>query len=787
MKHRIRSELLLAMCILLAFGLSPALAQLAPKITVATTWIPAPILTTIDSNGAPFPHWDSGDDYKYVDVKITGTTTVEFWAMELNCAVNANVLETYVWDQNGSSTGDSGDNREPFIWGTDWGASDSWVAHSPPPTISSGLLKYAVAISKRGRTLPIGRNGVETNFEVAWIRFRVKTTSGTSPLTCTFSFLDRNGKVVVPATVISPTSLNILTGYTITGTISYQGRAVKSGIGVDCWYFSAPMPGSPTVTNASGAFTFSGLRDGFPAVSCTIFGNITNPSPGREADVYLAANFGYNEFERDTYRYLPIELKAGNVNTADCDPGPNTVQCINVDDLGTLTGAWNISAAGDANGDGKSDKADLAIIAGNFDRQEVVDASHVLYSLARGWASTGRESRIWRGERDSGEIIQQVPGAANTADFWAALSPDGSTIVFTRKTVVANQPTRYELYTVSTAGGAPQLLIAKAAAGNQDAFAPSWSIDGTRIAFVCSPGYGTAGEPNSGYAYNAGNLCLVDATGRNFQQLNGNSPFGVNTVKIWPPAWDENQGLIFAGTSNAGAGCRESLCYYDFNGSPGTYNVLLDADIPGPASGTGYADMPIMVRMPVMSEPALFYRFTDNSGNQTLRIVIGLDHTCTGTPCNPDRIKVWSDHAARACPSPSNPRPPFAHTTVVFDSNLGAACNYVPLDTRTDVAAPYVVDYYTRLTSWNLMLSADSGTTWNNATQIWGFNCADGTTGANDSDQCWPEWQPSGQIGSEWRGDSHYIGSQVADDWWDGNQATPTLLHAERATAYWTP
>ncbi len=785
MKSRIRLEPLFFVCLLLVVGLSPTLAQLPPKITIAPVWIPAPALTTIDSTGAPFPHWDNGDDYKYVDVKITGTTTVEFWTMELTCVVNATILESYTWDQNGSVTGDSGDNQPLLTWGSAWIGPDGQAKVEPPPTVSGTSLKYTAAISQKGRNIPIGRNGVETAFEAARLRFRVKPTPGTSPLTCTFTFLDRDGKVVVPATVIAPAPLNVLTGYTITGTVSYQGRTLKSGIEVKCWYFSAPCPGSPTTTNASGVFTFSGMRDGFPAVNLTIWGNITNPAPGQDPDVYLAASLGYNEFERDTYRFLPVDLKGGNINTGDCDPGTNTVQCINVDDLATLTGAWNINAAGDANGDGKSDKADLAIVAGNFGRQEVMDASHVLYSLARGWASTGRESRIWRGDRNSGAIIQQVPGTPNTADFWAALSPDGATIVFTRKTTVSNQAPRYELYTASTTGNAPKLLLAKAAAGNQDAFAPSWSPDGTRIAFVCSPGYGTSGTPNSGYAYNAGNLCMVDATGRNFQQLNGNSPFGTNTVKIWPPAWDENLGLIFAGTSAAGAGCRESLCYYDFNASPGAYNTLLDVDIPGPASGTGYADMPVMVRMPVISEPALFYRYTDNGGNQTIRIVIGLDHTCTGQPCTPNRVKVWTDFVGRACPSSTNPRPPFAHTTVVFDADLGSACNYVPLDTQNDVAAPYMVDYYTRLTSWDLMLT--SGTTWINASNIWLGVCADGSTSATDSDQCWPEWQPSGQVGSEFRKDDHWIGSQIADDWWDANPNTPTLLHAERATGYWTP
>lgn len=792
MKRLLRSCLMLAVCALLVLSVSPTLAQLAPKIIVTPNWGPALQLTTLDTNAPPYPTWNNGDDYRYVTAFLDTTTTVEFWAVEMNCTANGNVLDTYVWDETSNATPeDWADNRRPVEWnGSIWGGQDGWTEFMPTYSNVGGVLKISAVISKRGRNLPLGRNGVQTGMMLGTIQFRAKPTAGTSPLACTFSFLDRNGKVVVPATYTAPAPVTIISGYSITGTASYQTRTVKNNIGVQCYWNGNPgdlVTPNPVMTNAAGQFTIGNLRR-WDHVDCVLYGNLTNTSPAREPDLYLSSRFSFNLGEHGSYRELPIELRAGNLNRNDCDPGwPGDWQCINDDDLVTLTGAWN-TPGGDVNGDGKTDKSDLAIVAGNTRYGEDVDGSHILYSLARGWAANGRDSRIWLGGRETGAVTQQVPGAANTADFWATLSPDGQTIAFVRKTMVANQPARYELFTAPAAGGAPKLLLSKAAAGNMDAFAPSWEPNGASLVFVCANS-GTAGVPESGYLYNAGNLCIVTAGGKHFRQLTGAGILGgPNIAKIFPPAWADGW-IMFGGTGNAGNGCAGTLCYYDWNSV-----FRVDNDIPSPPSGI--SDMPLMVNGRV------FYRFTDPSGNSSLRFIDGLDWNCTGgpdEPCNPDIVKAYTPYVGRGCPSTTNARPQFAHSSVVFDSNPDENdCAYDLLDWNEAVGAPYDVGYY-EIAPYGfeiILKNSSDGLNYRHTWYRWelgledtnpGSGCADGNVAA-DSDRCWPEWQEMMYLPPDyWRIDEYQIGSQVSDDWWDGNPATPTLLHAERGTMDWQP
>jgi hypothetical protein len=782
--------LALAVLCLLALAVAPTLAQLAPSISVAPVWKPARELTSLDTIGAAYPVWnytdnnpangqfDGGepaDDYRYVDAVIKATTTVEFWAMELNCTVNAAVLDWYTQDTTGSTPGDWGDDQFNVSTGNAWVGQDGSFIMDPMHSVAAGQLKVTSVISQRGRSLPLGRNGASTNLELASLRFRVKPNAGpvSSPLTCTFAFLDRNGKPVVTPTVVAPAPLSVIPGHTVTGTISYQARLVKNNIGVECWIGNTPL--TTVFTDATGTFRLPNIRQ-WDHLNCRYYPNITDASPTRQPDVYLSSWINFNVGEHGSYRVLPVELKAGNFNRNDCDPGPGTNQCLNDDDIATLTGAWNINANGDANGDGKSDKADLAILMGNWNNGwEDVDGSHVLYSVARNWTATGRDNRVWLGERQSGNVIQQIAPAAGTTDFWATLSPDGSTIVFVRKTKIGAAPAKYELYKASTA---------KAAANNQDAFAPSWAWDSTRIAFVCSSSYGQPGVEASGYAYNAGNLCMVDVTGRNFRQITGGrSGYAENLVKIFPPAW-EGDWLLFGANEvpNDRTGCADTLCV--FNPFEGWRMVQpLDDSVPDGA------DMPIKVG------GTIFYRYS-NGGNQTLRLIDNLDYTCIGggpgVPCTWDYVKDYQPHPA-GCPSATSPRPYNVHTDVVFDSDRDpGVCTYVPLDFNAELGAPYSVDYYELSPyGWEIMFNGDNGTSFRNV----GYNsdvsngniCADGNT-TSDTDLCFPEWwvlafYPPG----DWWVDQHQIGSQVSNDWWDGDPLTPTLLHAERATADWQP
>lgn len=794
MKRFHRLSIVLAVCVLLALTITPISAQLAPKITVVPNWGPALQLTTLDTNAPGYPTFNPGDDYRYVTAYFDITTTVEFWAVEMACTANGNVLDVYAHDPDDSLTPFHGeDNRRPVEWnGAVWGGQDGWTEFMPTYTNVGGQLKISAVISKRGRNQPVGRNGVQTGMNIGSIQFRVKPTAGTSPLTCTFSFLDRNGKVVVPATYTAPLPVKVISGYSVTGTASYQARTVKNNIGVQCYWNGNPgdlVTPNPVMTNAAGQFTIANLRR-WDHINCALYGNLTNTTALREPDLYLATQFSFNLGEHGSYRELPIELKAGNLNRNDCDPGwDGDQQCINDDDLTILTGGWN-TPAGDVNGDGKTDKSDLAIVAGNTRFWEDIDGSHILYSLARGWNTAGRDSRVWLGGRETGAVTLQVPSAANTADFWATLSPDGQTIAFVRKTTVLNQPPRYELFTAPAAGGAPKLLLSKAAAGNMDAFAPTWGRDGSALLFICAQS-GMAGVPYSGYLHNGGNLCLVTSSGKHFRQLTGAGILGgENIAKIFPPVWDGGM-VIFGGTGIAvGSGCTETLCAFDWN------NVFpLDSDIPAPPAGT--ADMPVMVN------GWLFYRYQDDAtGNKELRFIEQIDYNCNappGDPCNWDYVKPYTNYVGRACPSAANPRNPFAHSTVVFDRDPGAGCTYEALDWNDALGAPYDVGYY-ELSPYGfeiIVTGTDQSLNYRHVGYRWdlqledtnpGNGCADGTTDDDDSDRCWPEWQQLMWLPPDmWWVDEYQIGSQVSDNWWDGDPASSTLLHAERATMDWQP
>ncbi|HEX2907294.1 MAG TPA: hypothetical protein VHO69_10570, partial [Phototrophicaceae bacterium] len=320
-----RFWILLAACALLAIGITPVLAQtVAPKITVAPNWGPPLQLTTLDTNAPGYPTFNPGDDYRYVMAYFDTTTTVEFWAVEINCTANGNVLDIYNQDFNGDNTPDHGeDNRAPVEWnGTVWDGQDGWTNYTSIYTNVAGQLKISAVASKRGRNQPLGRNGVQTSLTLGSIQFRVKPTAGTSPLTCTFSFLDRNGKVVVPATYTPPPPVTVISGYSVTGTVSYQARTVKNNIGVNCWIDGSLVPGSPFLTNASGVFTISNIRTQ-NHINCRLYGNISHPSPVENlGDMYLATRFNFNIGEHGSYRELPIELKAGNVYPEDCDSNP---------------------------------------------------------------------------------------------------------------------------------------------------------------------------------------------------------------------------------------------------------------------------------------------------------------------------------------------------------------------------------------------------------------------------------------------------------------------------------
>lgn len=106
-------------------------------------------------------------------------------------------------------------------------------------------------------------------------------------------------------------------------------------------------------------------------------------------------------------------------------------------------------------------------------------------------------------------------------------SPDGSSIVFSK---IANDNSSMDIYTINIAGGSPQQV----ATGHNFLADPSWSPDGTRIAFINSQG--ALGEK--------GNIYVVNIDGSNPVNLTKNSTL----TRFWSLVWSPF-GIIFTSDS----------------------------------------------------------------------------------------------------------------------------------------------------------------------------------------------------------------------------------------------
>jgi hypothetical protein len=560
----------------------PALAIDSPKITVAPIWRPATQLTTIDAGqpGVTNPN----DDIRYVDAQIFVTTSVKFWAAQLTCTVNKAVLDTYI---PGSDPNDWQDDGPVVTWGPDWGWYNNDFTEIPASfNPATGVM--TITATRLGNRNGLGSNGYNYTLLLATIHYRVKNVAGTSPFTCTGNFLNRDGRPVLTPTFTAPAPLNVLTGYSISGNVSYQGRTVKSGIGVQCTSTQGG-PNPPvynTVTTAAGTYTINNIR-ALGWYNCLYFGNITNPSPGRQGDIYLQMS-AYTDLSSQSYSFLPVTLLGGNLDrtTIGSESGVDNA------DVAVLTANWEKNALGDVNGDAKTDKSDLAIVGANYGEYEDTIADHTLYSVPRDWDGNFPNSRIWVGDLDAGAVTQLVSGS--NRDFWPMMSPDGSKIAFVREV-----QGRYALFVVPSAGGTAVRVTPVNAW--YDSFAPSWSPDGTRIAFNCSWRWDDNSDlSNRGWGFNQTDICVIDATGRNWQDIAGGNE---NHAKIYTPAWLSANEILYAGPS-FNTTCPNNICYYNLQSGE---RRLFDIDIP---SG---ADMP-WVRI-----GWLYYRFT-NGADRRLRM-----------------------------------------------------------------------------------------------------------------------------------------------------------------------
>lgn len=611
---------LLLLIVLLSGSLTLVSAQAPkPSIEVAPTWKASQMLTSLNSDGNPaFPSDDNDglyepggddDDARYVELAIQVTTTVEFWTMQLTCTVTPTLLTSYTWDDT-NNTDDWQDDTAQVLYTGTWGGQDiDFTLITEPFDLVKGT--HTVTASRMGSIPGIGNNGNTNTYELFIFRYLVKpqasaTFKGAATASCAATFLDRNGKPAAPVKVLAPPPLPIIAGYSITGTALYQGMTNHTGIGVACNPPSGPAVS--TRTASTGAFTLNGLREQ-GGYWCQFFGNnaIAEPlasPPVQDPDPFLAA-FANFELWGQSYNLLPITLRAGNVERTVSDTWIDFVN-----DIVAVTSHWNQTAAtawseGDANNDKKIDKVDLALVSGNTDVGELVNADHLLIGGQRGPGSIYPDSRIWLGDSRIGDgfirASQLIPGT--NRDFWPALSPDGSRIAFIRALGPANN-VQYALFVMPSNGKGAAVQLTPKTGWDYDAFAPAWSPDGTRIAFNCA-----WASPNSWWGEwrdNTSSICVIDANGRNLRMLPG-------SAKINPPAWWDNNQLIFAGTSFNGW-CPDSLCGIWL---PDSAVFEFEDTLTTHIDNAGVEDKPFVVY------GRLYYRYDDDGlpgGTTTLRM-----------------------------------------------------------------------------------------------------------------------------------------------------------------------
>lgn len=597
---------------LLLLAVHPVLGAARPEINVLANWTPSEQLTSI-----------AGDD-RFVDLQLYAQGNAQFWAAEIGCSIGRGDELEFVSINFPTNVWGTINNTMTIVPpGTDQG--DGTFTYPTPTDIYNGDGRGGLEFTATRlgiTTAPLGTNGQDYTILLATVRFRVLDLDRDSRVrtSCrTLNFLNRDGETAVRGRQTRSDDLEVLIGYTLEGTVLRQGARSHDNVEVTCTNVDTANVYGPVMSGRRGEFEFGGARDKVDALRdfglyrCDFISMLDGANPDTaflDTEIYFYLN-------TPSYTLLPIYLRAG-----DFEPNPGGNDLIDVLDVVEVTTNYGTSVAnaydtGDANGDRNVDDSDLAIIAANAGLDASVnplEAAHLVYGLGRDFDPDEAfpNSKLWWGTPGSGQTFA-LDSRSRTRDFWPNVSPNGLEAVYV---------------TEDSRSGLHELAVIDMTSGRSSSYrtprgwtdhilAPSFSPDGSRIAFICTE-EGDLVE-QTGYLYNEGDICILNAGDTRFDTL---VRLDVSS-EIFPPAWMEYDAddttpeveaaylIIYPGTDG-------QLHYYDFL-------TELSGTVPVNGAGGNTLDLPVVqtyirdLAGPDLYETYLAYRF-DDGGDPYIKI-----------------------------------------------------------------------------------------------------------------------------------------------------------------------